>query len=85
MHRVSAGFAFSIIKITWIYLSLVAGVVDCFPAGFPVSARDGPRFITLLLHVFRRSSLGALNLLRGSSYREIITVILSETRKVQYE
>lgn len=35
MHRLSAGFTFSVIKITWIYLSLVAGVVDCFPAGFP--------------------------------------------------
>lgn len=35
MHRLSAGFTFSVIKITWIYLSLVAGVVDCFPARFP--------------------------------------------------
>lgn len=56
-----------------------------FSRRFPVSARDGPRFITLLLRVFRRSSSGALNVFRGFSYREIITVILSEMRKVRYE
>lgn len=85
MHRLSAGFTFSVIKITWIYLSLVAGVVDCFPAGFPrqpVTVRASRRFYCMFFEGRRR---GAPNLFRGFSYREIITVILSEMRKVQYE